>query len=103
MSALEPGSSVELVIESMAAGGSGVARHDGRVVFVARAAPGDRLRCRLLRVRKRHAIAEIEEILEPGPDRREAPCRHFGRCGGCAWVVAVRIRSYQLSGSSCDR
>lgn len=86
MSAFQPGRVVELVIEGMAAGGSGVARHEGRVVFVPWSAPGDRLRCRLLRVRKRHAHAEIEEILEPGPDRREAPCRHFGRCGGCPWM-----------------
>lgn len=86
MTAFEPGSTVELVIDGMAAGGSGVARHEGRVVFVPRAAPGDRLRCRLVRVRKRYAQAEIEEILAPGPDRREAPCRHFGRCGGCQWM-----------------
>ncbi len=76
------GSEVELRIETLAAGGDGVGRSDGRVVFVARTAPGDRIRARLVRVHPRYAHAELISVLEPGPHRRESPCPYFGRGGG---------------------
>lgn len=77
---------LELVIDSLAAGGEGVGRGaDGRVVFVPYSAPGDRLQVRIVEMHERFAHAEIETILEPGPVRVEAPCAVFGECGGCAW------------------
>ncbi len=80
------GESVELRIDALAAGGDGVGRlPDGRVVFVPLAAPGDRLRARIVSLSKRFARAEVEEVLEPGPSRVEPRCAAFGDCGGCAW------------------
>jgi 23S rRNA (uracil1939-C5)-methyltransferase len=77
---------VELVIESLAAGGDGVAHDpDGRVVFVPFTAPGDRVRVRIVRERARHAHARVEALLEPGPGRADPVCPVFGSCGGCAW------------------
>jgi 23S rRNA (uracil1939-C5)-methyltransferase len=70
----------------MAAGGDGVANlPDGRTVFVPRAAPGDRLLLRNLRLHSRFARADIAEVLEPGADRVMPPCVHYiaDRCGGC--------------------
>jgi 23S rRNA (uracil1939-C5)-methyltransferase len=76
----------ELVIDSLAAGGEGVGRDaDGRVVFVPFAAPGDRLRVRVVEAHPRFARAEIEAIVEAGPGRVTPRCPVFGRCGGCAW------------------
>jgi 23S rRNA (uracil1939-C5)-methyltransferase len=86
VSELALGSEIELRIGSLAAGGDGVGRLDGMVVFTPRAAPGDRLRVRLREVRRRFARAEIVEILEPGPGRRPSPCPLFGACGGCDWL-----------------
>jgi 23S rRNA (uracil1939-C5)-methyltransferase len=83
---LAPGDELELSVESLAAGGDGVARAAGLTVFVARAAPGDRVRARVTLVRPRFARAEISEILAPGPARREAPCPYYARCGGCSWL-----------------
>jgi 23S rRNA (uracil1939-C5)-methyltransferase len=77
---------LELSIERLAAGGDGVARCDGLTVFVARAAPGDRVRARVTELRRRFARAEIVEILAPGPARRDPPCPYYGRCGGCSWL-----------------
>jgi 23S rRNA (uracil1939-C5)-methyltransferase len=77
---------LELAIERLAAGGDGVAHVEGLTVFVPRAAPGDRVRARVTRVERRFARAEIEEVLAPGPARREAPCPYYGRCGGCSWL-----------------
>jgi 23S rRNA (uracil1939-C5)-methyltransferase len=74
----------DVVIESIAAGGDGVARSEGMVIFVPRSAPGDRLRVKL-DVRKRFSRGTIDEILTPSPARVEPPCDHYriDRCGGC--------------------
>ena len=76
--------SAELEIESIAAGGDGVGRTSGVVVFVPRTAPGDRARVRLER-HKRFARGELDALLRPSPVRVPPPCRHYvvDRCGGC--------------------
>src|SRR6476660_91305 len=74
---------LELSIDSLAYGGNGVARLNGFVVFVRRGLPGDRVRARVTKVRRNHAEALAVEVLEPGPQRVEAPCEHYPACGGC--------------------
>ncbi len=71
-------------ITGIAAGGAGVGRlADGRAVFVQRTAPGEEVRIRLLARKRRWARAELLEVLAASADRREAPCPHYERCGGC--------------------
>lgn len=74
---------VELRIDSLAFGGNGVARLDGFVVFVRRALPGDLVRAQITKVKRGFAEAHTVDLLEPGPDRVEPRCEHFGSCGGC--------------------
>ena len=74
---------LELVVDSLAYGGNGVARMNGFVVFVRRGLPGDRVRARVTKVKGRHAEALAVEVLEPSPLRVEAPCDHYPACGGC--------------------
>jgi 23S rRNA (uracil1939-C5)-methyltransferase len=77
---------VELRIESLAAGGDGVARApDGRVVFVPFTAPGDLARVAIRERRARWLRGEAVELLEPGPGRTDPLCPVFGTCGGCDW------------------
>jgi 23S rRNA (uracil1939-C5)-methyltransferase len=52
-------------------------------VFVRGALPGDLVRARATKVKRGFAEATRTALLEQGPDRVEAPCRHFGVCGGC--------------------
>lgn len=75
---------MELTIDSIAAGGDGVARHDGMVVFVPRSAPGDRLTARLTSD-SRFARGRIEQVLVPSPERVVPRCGHYegDACGGC--------------------
>jgi 23S rRNA (uracil1939-C5)-methyltransferase len=76
---------IETTIEKVAFGGQGIAHHDNLVVFVENAIPGDRMKVRLRKVKKSHAFAYPVELLEPSRHRIEAPCSHFGFCGGCKW------------------
>lgn len=72
-------------IHKVVAEGDGLARlEDGRVVFVEGGLPGETVRIRITRRSRDYARAEISDILEPHPLRREPPCR-FVRlgCGGC--------------------
>jgi 23S rRNA (uracil1939-C5)-methyltransferase len=75
--------SLEVEIERILPGGYGLAHAEGKTVFVALAAPGDRLRVRVDRQQGNVLFASIEEILVASPDRIEPPCPYFGRCGGC--------------------
>lgn len=74
---------MEVTVERILPGGLGLAHAEGRTVLVALAAPGDRLRVRIDRVRGSVSFASIEEILEPSPQRVEPPCPYFALCGGC--------------------
>jgi 23S rRNA (uracil1939-C5)-methyltransferase len=77
------GEILSLTIDDLAYGGEGVGRADGYVVFVPGGLPGDRLQVRLVQARSRFGRGAIETVLEPSPQRVEAPCPYFGRCGGC--------------------
>jgi 23S rRNA (uracil1939-C5)-methyltransferase len=83
--ALHKGDLVDLRIDQIAFGGSGVARHDGLVVFVRGAIPGDSVRAQVTKKKKDYAEARIVSLLEPSPDRVFAPCPYSGHCGGCQW------------------
>ncbi len=74
---------LELRIDSLAYGGNGVARLNGFVVFVRRGLPGDTVRARVTKVKRSHAEALAVEVVEPGPNRVDAPCAHYPACGGC--------------------
>ncbi|HET7505261.1 MAG TPA: TRAM domain-containing protein [Kofleriaceae bacterium] len=76
-----------LDITTLAAGGDGIGRDEsGRVTFVPRTAPGDRIRVRIVHATASFARAELTELVSAGPARVEPPCPHFARgCGGCQW------------------
>ena len=76
--------SATLTIASIAAGGDGVGRTQGVVVFVPRTAPGDVARVRLARS-KRFARGELLALEAASPVRVDPPCPHYieDRCGGC--------------------
>ena len=65
--------------------GSGIGRYEGMAVFVPMTAVGDRVRAKLLKVKKNCAYARAEEILTPSPDREENTCPCFRQCGGCVF------------------
>jgi tRNA/tmRNA/rRNA uracil-C5-methylase (TrmA/RlmC/RlmD family) len=81
---------LELEIGPVAHGGHCVARHDGQVVFVRHALPGERVLARVTDTRRGFLRADAIEILLPSPDRVIPPCPFAGpgACGGCDWQHA---------------
>jgi 23S rRNA (uracil1939-C5)-methyltransferase len=77
------GDVLDLTIDDLAFGGEGVGRVEGYVIFVRGVVPGDRVRVRVVEARSRFGRAVIESLETSSPDRVEAPCAYFGRCGGC--------------------
>jgi 23S rRNA (uracil1939-C5)-methyltransferase len=82
---VKPGEVVEAAIEKGVYRGRGLGRVDGRVVFVPRAHPGDRVRVRLTAVHAGWAEGALVDLLEPAPERRASPCPYVPQCGGCAY------------------
>jgi 23S rRNA (uracil1939-C5)-methyltransferase len=76
-----------LVLETDALGNrvGGIARRSGaKTVFVRGALPGERVACRPVREKRSYVEAELLEVLQPSPHRREPDCREYGWCGGCS-------------------
>ena len=72
------GQELDLHVDSLAFGGNGVARHEGYVVFVAGAVPGDRVRAVVTKRKRAYAEARTLAVLEPSPDRVAPVADHPG-------------------------
>ena len=72
-------------MSTMAHGGEGLARHNGKVVFVPYVLPGEEVLVELTEERAKYSRARPVEITAPSPDRVDPRCQHFGTCGGCHW------------------
>ncbi len=86
---LAPGQRVVLDIQGFAEEGEGVGQWEGTVVRVPATVPGDRVRVAIVHVGQRGAIAQIERLEIPSPDRVRPACILADSCGGCTWQ-AVR-------------
>ena len=74
-----------VTIEGYGEGGMGVARIDGRVVFVHGALRGEKCRVLTLKTLKSVAFAKVLEVIEPSSERITPDCPYFPRCGGCTY------------------
>lgn len=91
-----PGSALSLDIEKAVAGGRMLARHEGRIVLVWGAIPGERVQARVDRVAKGVVYATTTDVLDASPDRRAAA--GDWRCGGSVYSHAAYPRQLQLKG-----
>ena len=92
---MTPGDLLTLDIERPVAGGRMLARHEGRVVLVAGAIPGERVTARVARVAKGVAHAETVDVLTASSDRRPA---EDWRCGGRDYAHVAYERQRALKG-----
>jgi 23S rRNA (uracil1939-C5)-methyltransferase len=75
-------------LTDMAHGGSALGRHEGKVIFVPYALPGEEVTVEILEDKRRFARARLLELHAASPDRVVPPCPFFGECGGCQWQHA---------------
>ena len=73
-----------LTVESLDQEGRGVARRDGKAVFVEGALPGETVACTVHRSRASYEVAKLDRVLKESPSRAVPRCPHFGVCGGCS-------------------
>ena len=79
-SSIVRGSEIELVIESLAYGGMGLARKHNFVIFVKYAIPGQKVIARIYKKRKGYAEAHVLKVLSESPDATNASCGHYWIC-----------------------
>lgn len=63
--------------------GEGVGRADGFTLFIQGALPGERVRAKVMKVKKQYGYARLEELVLKSPSRIEPPCDIYKECGGC--------------------
>lgn len=77
-----------VTIEGYSSEGLGIARVEGRVVFVHGGVRGEVCEILVLKVLKNAAFAKVRKVLEPSAHRTAPACPYFGKCGGCTfWHV----------------
>lgn len=79
-----PQETVALTIDSMSHDGRGVARVDGKTVFVTGALPGEQVTANYLAQKKQHDELIVNEVLTASADRVTPACKHADICGGCS-------------------
>lgn len=85
---------IELQIRNVVQGGRGLARHAGKVIFVAGALPGERVLAQIVRHHERYDEAVTIERLES--NYRQAYCHVAEVCGGCDWMRMSESRQLAL-------
>jgi 23S rRNA (uracil1939-C5)-methyltransferase len=71
-------------IEKLGAQGDGIGAIEGTPVFVPMTVPGDVVKVSISKQSRSSIHADLVQILEPSDQRREPPCIHYGKCGGCS-------------------
>ena len=89
-----PGESLSLTIEKPAAGGRMIARHNGQIVLVSGAIPGERVTARVERAGKGVLYAATQSVEEASPDRRAV--ESDPECGGCLYAHVGYARQLEL-------
>ncbi|MGQ9803697.1 MAG: class I SAM-dependent RNA methyltransferase [Anaerolineae bacterium] len=91
---------ITLHLTGIAHGGAAIGRHEGKVIFVPYALPGETVRAEIEEDHLRYARARLVEVLEPSPERVGPPCPYFGPegCGGChlqhaAYEAQLRLKT----------
>lgn len=95
---------IELEVTDLAFDGKAVAKRDGKVVFLKGGLPGEIVRAKITRTRRRFDEGIVQEIVRKSDRRISAPCDHFETCGGCTWqdlVYEDQLRFKQKQVAAC--
>lgn len=81
---------MRLRIEKPIYGGAGLARHEGKAIFVAEALPGELVEAELKHSKASYSEASVRELIEASAERVQPVCQHYRTCGGCHYQHASR-------------
>jgi len=95
--------SVELQVEDVAFGGKGIARDEGKAIFVPLTIDGERITAKIVREKKQFAEGELIELLEPSLHRVAPECPYFGRCGGCSYQHTSYAHQLELKARQVEQ
>ncbi len=87
---------MKLRIEKSVYGGSGLARADGKAIFVPLSLPGEVVEAAITQDKGGFANAELQAVLEVSPVRTAPACAYFGECGGCHYQHAAYAAQVEL-------
>ena len=76
---------MELVITGISHNGEGVARNDGKVIFVPYAIPGEIVLVDIIEDKKKFSRAVLRKIIKNSPHRTQPKCPYYYQCGGCSY------------------
>ena len=79
-----PSEPIQVTIESLSHDGRGVARVEGKTLFVDGALAGEQVECQYTFVGSRYSEAKTLSVLQASDDRVEPVCSKAGICGGCS-------------------
>ncbi len=80
---IEKNNYYDIEIYTMGADGEGIGKIEDIVVFVPNTVEGDKLKVKIIKVKKNYAIGKIEEIIKPSVHRGDIECDIYNKCGGC--------------------
>ncbi|HWB58495.1 MAG TPA: class I SAM-dependent RNA methyltransferase [Chthoniobacteraceae bacterium] len=98
-----PSPVVEVLVEDVAFGGNGVARRDGKAVFVPFTIDGERVTARVVREKKNFAVAELQAVIDPSPHRVKPRCKFFQKCGGCSYQHIAYERQLEIKSRQVEQ
>lgn len=87
---------MRLQIEKCIYGGAGLARADGKAIFIPFTLPGEVIEAHINEDKRSFANAELDAVLEPSTARTAPPCEYFGLCGGCQYQHATYAQQVEL-------
>lgn len=79
-----PTEPVRCDVESLSHDGRGIARQEGKILFVDGALPGETVMAKVVSTRRNFDELRTLEVLEAAPDRQTPPCEFADLCGGCS-------------------
>ena len=82
---MKKGNIVDLNIEKLSYGGLGLAHYGDMVIFVKGGIPGQLVKSKIYKKKKKYLEAYVLEVLEKSENQTNPSCEHFGICGGCSF------------------
>lgn len=90
-------------VTDYAAEGKALARHEGKVIFIEGAVPGDVADIFITKNKKDWAEGRVNKMISLSPERVDPFCQHFGVCGGCKWQMLPYPKQLQYKQQEAEQ